>query len=117
MSEETKPSNDVLVLLLSPFFIGVFVDVFLIKYTLDWGSDIRLFIFLLLWLFSTKVLHFTSIATFKLVLILFIVLSVLFIFFPDQPSTERLASWVYIYMVVGVIQQLFESRKSEVTNA
>jgi len=99
---------------LAIFFSGFIVDVFFIKpentYT-DWVSDIRLFSLLFLWLIIWKISRFTSIATFKITLILIVILSFLFIFFPGNPSSERLASWIYVFLATGVIQQLFEVRK------
>lgn len=96
------------------FFIGFVADAFFMtpekSYT-DWVSDVRLFSLLLLWLFIGKISRFTSIATFKITLIFLIVLSFLFIFFRDSSSTERLASWIYFFLIIGVVQQFFESRK------
>ena len=96
------------------FFIGFIADVFLIKpqqsYT-DWSSDARLFLLLLLWLIIWRTSGFTSITTIALTLLFLTIFSFLFIFFRDHYSVERIASWIYVYLATGVIQQLLESRK------
>jgi len=109
-----KTINKVIVFLLIVFFICFSVDIFFIKpensYT-DWYSDVRLFFPLILWLLIKKISHFTSVTTFKLVLIFLVIFSIFFIFFRDHYAVERLVSWIYIYLIVGVIQQLFEAKK------
>ncbi|MFH1833031.1 MAG: hypothetical protein ABH816_02580 [Candidatus Levyibacteriota bacterium] len=105
------------ILLLIVFFAGYITDIFFIKPVLsytDWPSDIRLFALLFLWLFIGKISNFKGMATFKLTLIFVVILSFLFIFFRTHFSTERLASWVFVYLATGVIQQLFETRKKTV---
>ena len=109
-----KKSSEFRTFLYLFFFIGFLADVFFIKrentYT-DWGSDVRLFLLLFLWLFIWKILHYTSFTTFKLAGLFLTFLSAFFIFFRDHSSVERLASWVYIYLATGVIQQLFEVKR------
>lgn len=104
--------------LLLVFFIGFIVDVFfmppIMSYT-DWGSDIRLFLSLILWILIVKMSNFTSIATFKVTLVFLVFLSFLFIFNRESSYTERVASWVYIYLATGIIQQLFEAIKAKQT--
>lgn len=96
------------------FLTGFIADAFFVKlqntYT-DWGADARLFLLLTLWVIIAKASRYTSTATFKLTLAFLTILSFFFIFFRGHPSIERLASWVYIYMATGVIQQLFEARR------
>jgi hypothetical protein len=108
-----KKTNGLGIFLLAIFSIGFIADAFFIKpeniYT-DWGSDLRLFFLLLLWFFIGKIFNFSSIATLKLTLLFLVILSFSFIFFRDYFFTERLASWVYIYLAAGVIQQLLEIR-------
>ena len=103
--------NELAVLFFSVFFVGFLADVFLLWQKLDWAADIRLFILVGLWLLIGKMFRLTSIATFKVTLVFLIVLSFLFIFAREHASVERIASWVYIFLAVGVIQQLWESRK------
>lgn len=108
--------NELQILLMSIFFLGVFADVFFIWKNLDWGSDIRLFCITAFWLVVGKMFRLTSIATFKVTLVFLVVLSIFFIFLRDHPSVERLASWVYVFLAVGVVQLLFESRKNQKTS-
>lgn len=101
-------------ILLTAFFIGFVVDVFFFSSaTLDFVGDLRLFSLLLLWLFVSKLYRLTSVSTFKLTLVFLFILFFLFIFFRDKPCTERIASWIYVYLFIGVIQQLFESGKEK----
>ena len=101
-------------LLIVGFLIGFIVDVFLIKppsvYT-DWASDVRFLVPLILWLVVGKIARFKSSSTFILCTMFLAILSFLFIFFRDHQSIERLASWVYIYLATGVVQQFVEGRK------
>lgn len=106
--------NILRLLLLLVYIAGFITDVFIIKpkliYT-DWNADIRLFGLLFLWLAIGRILHFTSLITLKLTMCFLAIFSFVFIFFCDHPSVERIASWIYIYMAVGVVQQVFEGSK------
>ena len=97
--------------LLFRFFAGFIYDVFFIVPAFTLVSDIRLFSFLLLWIFLSKISGFNSIATLKITIGLVIVMFLLFIFFPTKPVVERVASWVFMFLLIAIIQQLFESRK------
>src|SRR3989344_397819 len=104
--------HELLGLLLTIFFVGLFIDNFLLpSSTLSIATDIRLLLMLLFWIVIVRIFRFTSVATFKLTLVVLIVLSFLFIFTPEYKPVERLASWVYVLLVTGVVQQFFESRK------
>lgn len=113
-SDQFNLSNQLQILLLIFFFGGFLCDVFFFPIILDWGSDFRLFLIVLVWLFTVRISNFTSRATFKLTLGFLILLSVLFIFFPTYPPTERIASWIYIFLAIGITQQFFENPKKEV---
>ena len=108
--------DELRILLMGVFFLGVSADVFYIWKNLDWGSDIRLFCITAFWLVIGKMFRLTSIATFKVTLVFLVVLSIYFIFLREHPSVERLASWVYISLAIGVVQQLWESRKNQKTS-
>jgi hypothetical protein len=101
-------------LLVTAFLIGFFVDVFffpaMLNNGLGYGSDLRLLFLSMLWLLVGKIAHFNSITTFKVVLLFLGLLAILFVFFPTHPAVERVASWVYVYLAIGIVQQLFESR-------
>jgi len=100
-------------LFLMVFLVGFIADIFFFipaqSYT-EWGSDIRLFVLLIFWLFIGKIFRFTSFTTFKLVLLYVITFSILFVFFREISAIERLSSWIYIYLATGVIQQFFEAK-------
>lgn len=106
-----KKNDGLRSVLLTFFLIGFIGDVFYFYNTLDYMSDLRLLFFVIFWLFISKVSKFSSTATFKINLVFLGLLSVLFIFFREQPSIDRVASWVYIYLFLGVLQQLFEMNK------
>lgn len=106
-----KNSKRIQVLLLFFFLAGFIVDVFYFPVILNWESDFRLLLLVLDWLLIVKLSHSNSRATFKITLIFLLLLSLFFIFFPNYPPTERIASWIYIFLAVGIIQELFESPK------
>lgn len=100
-------------LLLFLFAIGFVVDAFFIVPTADYGSDARIFLLLLLWIITSKFMRFKSRETFKITLVFLLLLAFLFIFFSAHPSVERIATYVYIYLFVGIIQQFLELRKEK----
>ena len=106
-----KKVNEFKILLLPVFLVGFVVDVFFYPVVLDWGSDFRLFLIVLLWIFIVKRSHFGSRATFKIALGFLVLLFTLFVFFSSHPAIERIASWIYIFLLIGIIQQFFEPRK------
>jgi len=83
------------------FIIGITVDIFFIHAP----SDIRLFLLLLLWLINSKVYGFNSTTTFKITFIYLVILLFLFIFFRNSYMSERMATWIYLFLTVGIIQQ------------
>lgn len=85
------------------FFIGVFVDVLL-----PVGSDMRLFPLLLLWIFIIQLFAFKSTATFKVTLGFLGVLFFLFLFARNSPSLDKLSTWIYFFLLIGIIQQFRE---------
>ncbi len=98
--------------LLSLFYIGAFVDVFLMSSPiLSYASDLRIFLLLGFWLLIVKVGRLGSRVTFKLALAFLVILFFLFIFFRTQPSVERTATWIYLLLLIGIIQQFFKTRK------
>lgn len=100
----------VALMLFSAGFIG---DVFFITKTLDLGSDARLFLFVIFWLLISKVAKFSSFATFRITLFFLALLSILFIFAREHGSIERIATWVYIFLLVGIVQQFIELRREK----
>lgn len=107
-----KRTKSLHVFLLMIFVIGALVDIFFIPvpaFTLQ--SDFRLFLLLFLWIFLSKISDFNSSATLKIALGFVIILYILFISSNVHPALDRAASWVYFFLVIGIIQQFFESRK------
>ncbi|OGH34573.1 MAG: hypothetical protein A2958_00020 [Candidatus Levybacteria bacterium RIFCSPLOWO2_01_FULL_38_13] len=90
-------------MLLMLFFIGVFVDVLL-----PVGSDIRLFPLLLLWIFIIQFFAFKSTATLKVALGFLGVVFFLFLFARNHPSLDRFSTWIYFFLLIGIIQQFRE---------
>lgn len=107
-----KKIKEFKVLLLVVFLIGFIIDIFFFPVVLDVASDLRLFFIVFLWLFIVKASHFSSRATFKIALLFLILLSVLFFFSTINPQIERIASWIYIFLLIGIIQQFFETGKT-----
>ena len=99
------------VLLLVSFLIGFVVDLFFMPGSFDLRSDARLFFLVLLWIVLSKVSNFTSMATFKVTIGLLVVLFFLYLFFRESPVLDRAASFLYIFLCIGVVQQFLESRK------
>ena len=93
------------------FILGFIEDVFYIVPTKEYGSDIRLFVLLAVWVGISLLFKFKSITNFKLLLFFLIILIFLFIFYPTSPSVERLALWVYMYFLIGIIQQFLELKR------
>lgn len=110
-SKAVRKSDGFQIFLLMVFFVGFIVDVFFIPTTFELRSDIRLFSLLLLWIFLSRIAHFTSRATFKVAIGFLIILFLTFLFFRTNPASERVASWIYFFLLIGVIQQFLESRR------
>ncbi len=91
------------------FILGLILgDVFFFPVS----SDARIFGILFLYIVLTKRLRWQSRTTFILALIVFLLLFILYLFTdpaafyqPLIPATERLAVWVYLFLVIGVIQK------------
>lgn len=110
-SDAMTMSKGFQVMLLLFFFAGFIYDVFFTIPALTLVSDIRLFSFVLLWIFLSKISSFNSIATLKIAIGLVIVMFLLFIFFPTSQLAERVGAWFYMFLLIAIIQQFFESRK------
>ncbi len=104
-----RKADEFQVFLLVLFLISFIVDVFFVPSTFDLGSDARLFSLVLLWLFLSKLSHFTSKSTFKVTIGFLIILFFFFLFFRTSPILDRIASWIYIFLCIGVVQQFLES--------
>lgn len=83
-------------------------DVFLFPVS----SDLRIFGILGIFIFFIRRYHWKSVGTFVLTLMIFLLSYFFFVFTnpaafyqPLVPATERLAVWVYLLLIVGVIQK------------
>lgn len=92
------------------FFILSLVlgDIFLFPVS----SDIRIFSMLAVYAFFIKIFKLKSNVTFVLTLILLVLAYVQFIFSnpivfitPGMPVAEKTAVWVFLFLVVGIIQK------------
>ena len=91
--------------LLTLFFVGVALDVFFLTVSLD----VFLFLLIFLWILVSKLYTYKSTATFKVTLFFALLLFVLFVLTPGQTSLERLSTWIFLFLAVGIIQQWKES--------
>lgn len=85
------------------FAVGVAGDIFL-----NSRSDINLLLLCLLWVLIIKLFNFKSAMTFKVALIFLAILFFLFIISPSQGHIERVATWVVLFLVLGIVQQFGE---------
>ncbi len=98
--------------LLTPVFVLILCDVFLFKVS----SDIRIAAILIIFFYLIKRFKLQSTATFLFSLLLFVLTYVQYIFtrpeafhVPVVPSVERTAVWLYLFLVIGVIQKWREN--------
>lgn len=101
-------------LLLIVFSVVFFMDSFFIKpentYT-DWYSDVRLFSVLVVWLLISRLFRFGGNETLRISFLILVLLSLFFTYNLDTVIRERLASYLYVFLVTGVTQQLFEIKR------
>lgn len=76
------------------------------------GSDLRIFGILILYIFFIRNLKFRSNTAFALSLVLLIFTYIQFLFSkpivfitPGAPNAEKTAVWVFLFMVIGIIQK------------
>lgn len=98
---------------LGAFIIGILGDIFYFKTS----SDFRFFPFLFLWISILKFYRFKSNSTFKVSLVFLILLFIFFVFARNSPTTEKIATYIYLFLVVGVIHQFAELRSRDEKNA
>lgn len=91
--------------LITLFFVGVMTDVFY----LNRSYDLLLLLLVGMWVLVVRLYQFKSAITFKVVLICLLFLITLFILVPSQSSSERLTTWIYLLLIVGIVQQWRES--------
>lgn len=93
---------------LTPVLLLILGDVFLFKVS----SDARIFGILFVFAYFIRKYKLKSTATFQFSLVLFVLTYVQYIFtdpgafhVPLVPSVERTAVWLYLFLVIGVIQK------------
>ena len=89
--------------LITIFFIGVIVDIFS-----NANSDASLLMLCVLWILIIKLFNFKSAKTFKVTLAFLVTLFLLFIISPDQKPIERVATWIFLFLFLGIFQQYKE---------
>lgn len=94
------------------FLFGLLADLFYFKV----GSDFRLFPLLVLWILVLRIYRFRSDMTFKLALLFLSLLFVSFIVKRESFINERISTWIYVILVLGVVQQFLELRHIKVKN-
>lgn len=88
------------------FLLGIILDIFYFKN----NSDIRFFSLLLLWILITKIYSLKSDLTFKLCLVYLAIIFFFMLLNKNPLRIERLSVWIFLFLLVGVVQQIFEFR-------
>lgn len=102
LKEELKGQRQILLVVI---FLAVLATIFPDQSI----SDILIFSLVGLYLFAIYLYKINSGLTFKFSLVLLIVMSVLFIFTGPSTITEKAAVWLYLFLGIGIMQQLKES--------
>lgn len=89
--------------LITIFFIGVIIDIFS-----NANSDMSLLLLCALWILAIKLFNFRSATTFKVTLAFLVTLFFLFLISPDQKPIERVATWIFLFLLLGIFQQYKE---------
>lgn len=89
--------------LITIFFIGVIIDIFS-----NANSDMTLLLLCALWILTIILFNFKSTTTFKVTLVFLLTLFFLFLISPDQKPIERAATWIFLFLALGIIQQYKE---------
>jgi hypothetical protein len=95
-------------IVLGMYIVGVLVDLFVFEDP----SDIRYLLLVVVWLVGTKMYRYSSRMTFMVCLGLVGVMFVFFVGDPESKIAERAAVWLYLMMLVGLLQQVWELRKT-----
>jgi hypothetical protein len=91
------------------FFLGLSLDLFYFPA----ASDFRYALLIFLWWVAIYMFKLKSRVTFLLAAALICMLFIFYLFAKDSPIMERMATWVYLLGVFGIIQQFFEIRKEK----
>ncbi|MGB9911201.1 MAG: hypothetical protein ACPLKP_01205 [Microgenomates group bacterium] len=96
-----------LVILIFTIF-GILFDIFLVKFI----SDLVILFLAGLWILTIKLYKFEGRDSVKVALGLLILCPILLILKKDFLA-EKSAIWVYVFLVIGVIQMMFEVLREE----
>ena len=91
------------IFLMMVFFIGAIVDIFS-----NANSDMSLLLLCTLWILIIKLFNFKSTATFKVTFVFLVTLFFFFLISPDQKPIERIATWIFLFLALGIFQQFRE---------
>ncbi len=69
------------------------------------SSDIRIFSLLAIYISAVRFYRIKSVITFYWCLILLLLMFMLFLLRGPAPDTEKTAVWLFLFMMIGVIQQ------------
>jgi hypothetical protein len=106
---QSHKKNNIQIKLLSFFLIGLVTDILYFPVV----SDIRYFSLLFIWFMLVQFFRLTSVESFKLVLGLLFLLFIFYLFDKDSQTNERIATWIYLLLLFGVIQQFIELNKEK----
>ncbi|MCL4418659.1 hypothetical protein M1146_00995 [Patescibacteria group bacterium] len=90
-------------------FLGLIADLFYFSIP----TDLRLFTLLLIWIIVVRAYRMASSSTFKLTLLLFVLLFISFLFKRESILNERISTWIYLLLATGVIHQFFEFKQNK----
>jgi len=89
-------------------FLGLFLDIFIFEFT----SDLVMLFLTGLWVLSIWLYEYEGRVSIGMGLG-FLILCPLLLIFDADAIAEKVAIWAYMFLVVGVIQQIVEYRRSE----
>ena len=108
MSKGKVFTRDSKLFYLIPILVLILGDVFF--FTIS--SDLRIFGIILIFIYTTRRYRLKSDATFLFALLLFLLTYIQYIFSdpalfhqPIVPTVEKTAVWLYLFLVIGVIQK------------
>lgn len=103
LSINIKPLRRFRFFFITIFFVGVIIDIYL-----NINADMSLLLLCALWILVIKLFNYKSATTFKVTLVFLFGLFSLFVINPDQNPIERIATWIFIFLFLGIFQQYKE---------
>lgn len=95
------------------FVLAFIFDVFVIDFMFNFQSDLRQFVVIGIWLVICNVFGLGGRGTFILSFFILVILTPFTIFSPDNPKTDRIATYLYLFLWVGLIQSGWELYKKK----